>query len=1693
MTWITSCYKNIINYLNSAKDPEEIARKLINEEDFENISAKEQKKYLSLAKKIFIERNLLPEHRFTSIYQLLKKTGINWDELYEICINLERPKTLYPALLFPVRLETRFIGHELLVRIYPDDILIESHEEALSIDELTSLKEYNVIVEQAISERARATTEEELTKAIEKKKSAWRELARRFGSKRAAWIVKKNTEPNPKQSSWTKAPAVKVLPDRFIVYLYKQNSSNNQEKLAYQVQGNIIPPVLPVMMNPTSTSNEEDTLFDTAAKWVTDFNAALKVGMAIKVKLKCWDDGKFSRIIVVGLNRHLDKDDGNSLLANLINSHHYTTGFSFIPHGTPTNNTTNTRSGYTTAENDYDRCYETEVNGTGATGNDRSAAVQLSKAIGVASSLFEHCDYAAEIVNSYSAEMQEALWPALGDYFLTYMLSNPLGHEHRYALWHHFRSFVRSRGPLPTICVGKQPYGILPVTNFSKWKSSAADNFQQTETSIVDLQEFDTKFHAVLMVLYKRWLYLSQQETIVPRVGQSNNQDDEILKILAMEPSSISYHQRPIVDASLVGWLLYNLRNHFFGAGTIFQELSGGPNAWIVEWAKEWLHSKNGAEILLKELAQATGVSDDILLHAIIMNVFSWGRGEELENTELPLVCDPDTPDKGLSYLSSFEYGVPSSGTSNTLLFNLLRRSLVYQYQPDEYRLKSMQPVEQTTIVYEYVNNGKVIIITAHQGDIVRKDTILLFVESTIRQDNREYTVRYSIHAPSDGKVLQLYVDLETMIDLNDPLVLFEIYPTAENRIKNAISELHKSGIGCTALEGIFRDTMDLHTHRLDAWLTSFATKRLYAMRERKLQSQGIYLGAYGWLENLERKKKSASAGEGGFIHAPSIPQAAAGAVLRNAYITHKDDETGNSFRIDLTSDRVRRALRLLEGVREGQELNALLGYQFERGLHDREQDVFIDAFRTVYPLVAHKETPQQNGESAESVAARNVVDGLALARAWSLIKNDVERNIFKQAVITVLNIPGITGLSDHVTKELYLLCDSLDSVSDLLLYESMFHAVQGNYERSGAALEASAGVARPPEIESVKTPISGVSLGHRVCILFNGTFEYDGSERGNVGPRGNAEPRLNNWFGGLLGPMNNIGCTARILQININSASMEELMSLPKMDAEKAQSIIATREQDGIYIVISDLRRAGIEADLIAEWDDSMNVESFAPIPVTLANLNVSPLDFLYMSSKQPRNEETELEQRIKYFLRASKSLGPKTKIKIDFSRSPENFTRSMTEAIEFTHHILNLVSSSKHLKSETLLRPEEGTKNASFTAEDYWELMSRVRVTRALLMDYLSNSQLTEATVTSEKTVFFEISKYGIEGSIPPSPKDPDVEDRKKTVLSTIKKRVGDCTRLLSESNTLAYPDDGTDPDFGKAIDRLVEAMKALFGNDFVVLPICSGPNPTDLQNAIDQNNILGTNDVQRFYLWLQQVAQIHPAVRRLEDVLLVSDAWITSAVTATTDYSSTLNEIPTQSLLLPWIAQLPIDPKRRWLALSDEEQRGGLTTEEIELLQNDVNENGRPRGVLSIVCLAPGRIDFNKKVCGLVIDQWDELIPQTTQRTGITFQYDRPNSQAPQSLLLAVPGELDPKKPDWSLQQIRDIVKDTMDLAKIRLVDLDAFKTIGRFSPALFLPSDETKPLCTKKIDIGNFDDVMTRIVGDGNWQDIFKFWE
>jgi len=317
-------------------------------------------------------------------------------------------------------------------------------------------------------------------------------------------------------------------------------------------------------------------------------------------------------------------------------------------------------------------------------------------------------------------------------------------------------------------------------------------------------------------------------------------------------------------------------------------------------------------------------------------------------------------------------------------------------------------------------------------------------------------------------------------------------------------------------LERLFTETLDTCSHRLDAWITSIASRRLSMLR--KDHPTGVHLGAFAWVEGLHMQDALRPGTAGGFIHAPSSAHAATAAILRNAHLTRTGTARAQ-VTVDLSSARVRRALRLLEAVRQGQPAGAVLGYHFERALHERQLDQYIAPFRRKYPLSQDPAAPEPTS-SSERLAARDVVNGLTLRdRAKGL--------------------PPIASQSDQakVNECLALLDDQVDAAADLLMAESVYQAVQGNIDRAGATLASLAGGGTIPTPQVTAVPRSGTYFTQRVAILLgNPTGGWSVTT-----PRTTAEPRVEKWLESLLGSAANVRC-------RVSHASGEATISLANL-----------------------------------------------------------------------------------------------------------------------------------------------------------------------------------------------------------------------------------------------------------------------------------------------------------------------------------------------------------------------------------------------------------------------------------------------------------------------------------------------------------------------------------------------------------------
>ena len=289
-------------------------------------------------------------------------------------------------------------------------------------------------------------------------------------------------------------------------------------------------------------------------------------------------------------------------------------------------------------------------------------------------------------------------------------------------------------------------------------------------------------------------------------------------------------------------------------------------------------------------------------------------------------------------------------------------------------------------------------------------------------------------------------------------------------------------------LERHLTASLDLAAHRLDAWITAFASQRLAALRAGA--PSGVRVGAFGWVEGLTPRSE-APASEG-WIAAPSLGHATTAAVLRNGYRARRlEGEPPGTLAVDLSSRRVRRALRLLAGVRAGRSLGALLGEQLERALRDAKLAALSEGLRGY--------APAPDG---------GAVDGLLIAQRW----RDAH------------DLPGfaLDGNRALVAPLLDALDDTLDAVGDLTLAEGVHQVVAGNPVRAGALFDAlGRGEQPPPELAVTRTPRGAIH--HAVSLLValppharrpSGTWPHTPDS-----VRAAAEPVADAWAARVLGP----------------------------------------------------------------------------------------------------------------------------------------------------------------------------------------------------------------------------------------------------------------------------------------------------------------------------------------------------------------------------------------------------------------------------------------------------------------------------------------------------------------------------------------------------------------------------------------------
>ena len=666
----------------------------------------------------------------------------------------------------------------------------------------------------------------------------------------------------------------------------------------------------------------------------------------------------------------------------------------------------------------------------------------------------------------------------------------------------------------------------------------------------------------------------------------------------------------------------------------------------------------------------------------------------------------------------------------------------------------------------------------------------------------------------------------------------------------------HLQTLGSDTLSRLLLGTLDACSHRLDAWITSLATKRLTAMRQA--QPTGVYLGAYGWVENLrpatpgtplpppsgESAPVVPVPGNPGFTHAPSLSQAATVAVLRNGHLTHANADKGDLLAIDLSSARAHLADTLLSTVRAGQPLGALLGYRFERGLHENHPglllDIYIDRCRKLAPLTATR--IDAAGQAVESVAIGPVVDGLRLFRLW---QQDGEAGFLNKLGLWDVNKPAE---ADAVRAAILALGDAIDAVGDALLAESVHHVVRGNPSRAAATLEAlERGAAPPPELEVLRTPRTGTALTYRELVLLSGPPPAAaGWAVSNVyGFRANAEPYLNGWLGRLLPTPGGV----RIVVESLDAAT---------------GAVLETRE-------------------------------------IRLRDVPLNPLDLVYMADTDGTTA-SELEQRIFYHLRNNPGgFSPTATLRLNPARNPAWPIRDVSfgEFLELLRTVRRLFTGVRPLQPHDLAW---GTADASATV-DVADLQLRAQRAVDSLRDVQVRLRTFIATpildrIEALRVLLLRAWHFGVPGALPLTTGNTHAD--MQTLLAQARPAEQEVTVRLTRADALNQALNAPEIDADKRQELCLARLHALFGDTFMVLPRFTPSHATELASAFAASPAVQGGDPLAVVTWHQRAARVSAGVGRFDDAMRYAEAYNTGEV------------------LNLQVAQLPYQPNDRWIGL-------------------------------------------------------------------------------------------------------------------------------------------------------------------------------
>lgn len=1521
-----------------------------------------------------------------------------------------------------------------------------------------------------------------------------------------------------KDSSWTQVPHSRVMPDKFVVITMRDGICRHLQ-VTETIPANIPVGIHPSMMDNGAFVYDEDNnlVVDDSIKWLTDFKDAEAKGMALHITLEQEDvTNGFDKVFVLGV-KSTTSAETKKLIEDLIDNHHYIPeGASFLPVGTATNNTESGSSGYRKIEEDEALSFSVERNSelpyTHTPDPDfPTDSERLAELLGINSLVLRNLDYSNRTEISEALTLNKALFPGTIANYMEEGLDALFTRDNIQRTKLFFNNYVSARGFLPALRTGTQPYGILATTAFSRFSVTANDaalpvltkeDFEHPSTIQADLQtRYDIRLKQLLALIDALWTDIRNSR--VAYAGNTNPDDPQahFMTMLGLDAISEEHFYRYGVNvAARQGNEELNIN---FDSNDPWSPAQVADNFGNQVFSGYYFQSDNFNDEQFPNpdpSLQAMNMWNRINKQFSEARVFAMRHlqdqsqvlGEKIDNTALSdtvaVATDPNagTPEEQLEARKQLPYfidwlldqnpwdvhaenkfsvvgdsGLTEGMPSKSLLFMLLRHSVLSAYADTILKILELEGLTDQVTIKKMGSTGYYYQRFAANFSYVTKWTYLFSKINRLNgvlgfnmEETNSFYVYMNGLANTPNGYLNRYLSPESTSVFNNYVNHAQHQPFVDelNETKNAVRKL--KDIPTARLEVLLREHIDLCTYRLDAWKLGMVNKRL--KENRATAPTGIFLGAYGWIENLRKGGERTpaknippelwqtgdepvftDADNLGFIHTPSLNHAVTAAILRAGFHANKaTDEVDNLLAVNLSSERIRMALNLLNGIRSGQETGALLGYQFERGLHERylhiplELDQYIYDFRDEFPLSLPVDATVDSGE----VNMTQVVNGLELLEAAQEFietkggppnAGDSLYQSLKQFETAWWNSLGNTNLNnanaakkDAMLKEIDRMADAFDALGDLCVSESIYQVSKGNYIRSASIMDKLAKGDVPFDIEFADTPRTGTIVTHKVGLFLENIEGIDQPlAEGEVPLAGAAltaaitasgarpagwnigftaaalaEPVLNKWAGGLIGDPSKIKCLV------------------------------------------------------------SYTIEDTVSLTVTLADLEVHPLDVLRLFGTGPLDGGAELNARVAAQARKSIVLpadfvgtADDIIISIQYTLRDSGWAESdysFYEKAGYIQSIREIITNSAPLAADDLLIPgAEEVPEAEVRNLQPDELHTRISNLFArlqLVSDAFTEffetdiapedgptHSFTNTEIDELRLLLNTASGFAIPGAVPDT-----VVSYSDAIGLALLNAAGGAAKSISArlqqsakdletgANTTLSPE--------ARVNALKEAAKKLLGKVFIVLPHFKIRNIAELQT---QNNLPANKGLLRAapIFAMEEWSQSTGRVRQRLSVLETIEMWAENFAT----------EFPAKKpFQFPFTTTTDGTASDHWLGIEFPEGYQPVEDKLSLVLMNAETALDAAEG---------------SNTCGLLIDEWVEIIPNNAEKTGITFNYDQPDAKAPNSLLLAVTPKQTGK---WSWDDLAETLHDTLELAKNRAVEPEHLEdsVFGQILPAL-----------------------------------------